>query len=1560
LYGHVGPGGAGIRDLYGDLVGSSSGLVRWPRDGPWLLPVKLERGWPARIGSLVCAMDVGSPWLSVCAPVDAALRAKLVGATLRHRLLPADGARVLSVSEGRVRLSCGALGSCSGVAVGVYSAQIAHSVCLVSPWALARALVSDVSVRWRGRHGLSFVAGEADACRPEYLSEESRVSWRRVDICRWPSVHQLFVSSRPCRVFADLDCEAELSEERWLLLLVAIRDALREVLVEAGAAPVIGIHVAEGGKRSAHVHCLATVLANMAALAAVMRKAVSLASVRLEDAALRGLAGEVVDFGVYRRAKGSLRTVGSAKYAFGDDWREGRPFPSAPHPGASDAAAVALYSEDPASYVLRTFANLCERRDAIHPRYDGHLRLQSSRACSELDAGDGVLAREVEDLMGVTVECTRRAGRRLQLQFSSAGATSCLAMGVDHKEAPRQHLEVEHGESVVFVCCRRCRARQACGRLSVPAQLAGLAGGGSSRCEELAERVRQWADATPEPEAAKRRALAAFRAQGAMRTHEVRARYLSEAALGDLGGTVFVVAGMGCGKTCWLVSRLGEMLGRGQRILVVTHRRSLSTFLGNAVRSLPGGAVKLLDYRQVADSEPPARARRINEADVFVTCYDSLHRMLHPAEQDGVALPVLDFDTLVMDESESLLLHAANSSTLRDSRGLAACRLLSLIRHTQLVYLLDGTMSHWQPRWVSELRAAPASLVFNMASGMNDRELRLTCEEGRLEAELLRALARGERVALGVTSREYGAVVASMVRARRPETKVLLINSESPEELRCGDANALWAGYDLVCYSASIDTGISVDRVDLRFDRIMLHVHGCVGPTPLTAVQMIGRVRNPVDRRVLVYVPAWLLKQSTSVAEARAQEVVENLACQFNAKQDLRALCTEDASVEDLGLYAGAYMKLLAHGKATAIEAGRSWVACFAQLALMNGIAVHFHGEDPQPRPGGAPAQEPAAAQEPAPAEAHDDDGGDEKEDPDEEDPDEENPDEQLSELAVVSQAMRHERQKRKMARLTSQQAAKLEVERMLTADVYEPPVSDAVHASAMEMLETMASVYGNVHAEPHEHMLKPADVARFRSLREIVEVAPGKTFQATISDAGVFTVVSGTAPAAGARFSGVINDACCRFQVSTAAGSEFTASEFTASEFAAEGEQSATGAQPAAIPFTIAMPVEEARLRLQVLINARNAGTLRMSDLKEDTLETRKRRRQRLEKHPDPPAAVDPRRPPADARGVPGPGDPAQPDSRSRQPPPTTDAGPQHSIRRFLQGGAQDRGQAAGEFAVEQQRAAGDLLGDPDPRGELETNPMNRLTHENMCAMFQTITEVADAAPELMWHILAHSVLFALGAAGPDDGHFRISTRELLHAKVIFNSYDSSYSGFVNIETTGGRCVMTRTHGTHPIPGAAISTDVTGPVTVHEVLCSRSFTVTPDHDWGQHSLVEFRASSTRLTGTRAMMIRNSWIGKRESMWKRRAMEIADALDKARAGDNIRTFTEAVSALLFNTYGVRFKRLSRHREQDNDMYGLVASVAYTTDPEIAHRDRLPLIDKKHPRVRAARNKSVRR
>ncbi|MFN7227931.1 MAG: plasmid replication protein, CyRepA1 family [Synechococcaceae cyanobacterium] len=306
---------------------------------------------------------------------------------------------------------------------------------------------------------------------------------------------------------------------------------------------------------------------------------------------------------------------------------------------------------------------------------------------------------------------------------------------------------------------------------------------------------------------------------------------------------IALAAAMGTGKSTAIARHLAPLLEAGQRVVLLTHRRSLGAALA-AQLGLPW-----------ADEAAPGSDLRQTG---IALCIDSLHGIsrLRFRARDWAGAVV------VIDEARQVLHHALNSQTAIAARRPAVlAELGELLHHAALVLAADAQLDDPTLAALEACVGEPAYLIASRHRPAAGRELVVHPDRESWRQELLsrvRRLEPGERLWIATTAQKHDQAnsaqsVAALVLQERPdlEGRVLVVDSQTVADpdhdahRLAADPDHLLESYAVVVATPAVQAGLSVT---IPFSAV-LGIAG--GTTPPSGVaQAMARVRGDCPRHL--------------------------------------------------------------------------------------------------------------------------------------------------------------------------------------------------------------------------------------------------------------------------------------------------------------------------------------------------------------------------------------------------------------------------------------------------------------------------------------------------------------------------------------------------------------------------------------------------------------------------------------------------------------------------------------------------------------------------------------
>ena len=302
---------------------------------------------------------------------------------------------------------------------------------------------------------------------------------------------------------------------------------------------------------------------------------------------------------------------------------------------------------------------------------------------------------------------------------------------------------------------------------------------------------------------------------------------------------VAMAAAMGSGKTRSAAAAVAPFLSEGVPVIGLSHRTSLGRAQSEALglpwaeEARPGAWQRCQGLGMCFDSACPSSALRIRAA-----------------EWSG-RRPVVVVDEWCQGV-EHLLFGAGTAVAKRRIEVLQT--VADLLRSARQVIASDAQMSAPALRLLENLTGRRAHLIVSDHQPFAGR--RLHCPEGLsskqagalARAKLAELIAGGRPFLCWTTAQQAGSKnsaqnLAALHLRRKPEAKVLVIDSENPENAArlATEPDKVAARYDAIYCTPAISSGLSIELAD-RFAAVLLISGGTVAPEHVA--QAAARVRD--------------------------------------------------------------------------------------------------------------------------------------------------------------------------------------------------------------------------------------------------------------------------------------------------------------------------------------------------------------------------------------------------------------------------------------------------------------------------------------------------------------------------------------------------------------------------------------------------------------------------------------------------------------------------------------------------------------------------------------------
>lgn len=194
------------------------------------------------------------------------------------------------------------------------------------------------------------------------------------------------------------------------------------------------------------------------------------------------------------------------------------------------------------------------------------------------------------------------------------------------------------------------------------------------------------------------------------------------------------------------------------------------------------------------------------------------------------------------------------------------------------VFLDSATVTDEVLFFLNEIVGMPFDYIFT--ENMNDVSLHILTKKDEFKFATHRSLAEGYRMAVGFSSDKSMKSFALKVTKEVPNAKVLAINSawlrDNEEQAASFMANPnayiIKNGITHFLYTSAVGTGISID-VENYFQMVFVEANRAIMDVT-NVVQMASRVRNPIQKDVLVYVYGSFKHKETNVKNLAKADVI--------------------------------------------------------------------------------------------------------------------------------------------------------------------------------------------------------------------------------------------------------------------------------------------------------------------------------------------------------------------------------------------------------------------------------------------------------------------------------------------------------------------------------------------------------------------------------------------------------------------------------------------------------------------------------------------------------------
>ena len=287
------------------------------------------------------------------------------------------------------------------------------------------------------------------------------------------------------------------------------------------------------------------------------------------------------------------------------------------------------------------------------------------------------------------------------------------------------------------------------------------------------------------------------------------------------------------------------------------------------------GYMSVFISHRVELSKALAKRCGVKYIDDSVTCDRGFSMVIDSCHPDGKQGGIdIENDTrfttrkyiVFLDEVEQLIWHMLSADTdVKRHRTAVLQQFEQLLKNADIVVIADADLTNVGLNYIEKLiygdGQRQSTLIVNSYA-----EMGYDCEvyEDKSPSRILRDLvedAASKKLIIATDSQKLPGVtstkaIEALLRGYYPDKKILRIDSESlADPLNDGyaaiarDINSIVSGYDILIYSPSMGTGVSID--------IRGHFDCCYGifkgvQSSASARQMLYRLRDPIPRKVWV------------------------------------------------------------------------------------------------------------------------------------------------------------------------------------------------------------------------------------------------------------------------------------------------------------------------------------------------------------------------------------------------------------------------------------------------------------------------------------------------------------------------------------------------------------------------------------------------------------------------------------------------------------------------------------------------------------------------------------
>lgn len=303
--------------------------------------------------------------------------------------------------------------------------------------------------------------------------------------------------------------------------------------------------------------------------------------------------------------------------------------------------------------------------------------------------------------------------------------------------------------------------------------------------------------------------------------------------------TTILEIGQGRGKTELAARLCAEARAKGKRVVAVAPTRSL---VSDCARRFG-----LADYRAVGEGPITASV---------AVCLPSLPRVINyllPAEgatSQTFSFEVRGADLLILDEIEQQVA-TLGGDHLADGEARAAwSALVECVRLAREVLLLDANAGVLTRHLLTVAGRDPATTLWVRAPGAAPRRLEVMKRADQWRAQLLEACKTGRQAVPCHSCPEAESLAKLAPLYHGLPSLVLTADTILKHQIDVSNLDAILPGYGHLFYSPAIGTGVSITLRN-HFERVWGALCDSVG-TATSALQLLSRVRHPVDRTIAI------------------------------------------------------------------------------------------------------------------------------------------------------------------------------------------------------------------------------------------------------------------------------------------------------------------------------------------------------------------------------------------------------------------------------------------------------------------------------------------------------------------------------------------------------------------------------------------------------------------------------------------------------------------------------------------------------------------------------------